>query len=456
MPYLAARPANSTSRSERTKYSVIMLVIDSLSQMNLQRFLPRTRQTLESQGGVLFKGHHKVGHNSWPNVMALLGGEEGRPWPEDLARSSYYYVDEEHRPLLLHEFGGHGWTSLLLEDYALGSSFGRKGKMGFRAPPAHHYYWGTYLALARESGFQNRLVGLGDNYACQKELLVHTHQLRVLEDLLTSQPGPVFAYIHLNEYTHNDLGLAALYDLPLSDLLDRLAEQNALTDTFFLLLGDHGFQRGENPFSLTEQGRTEGNMPALVVLPPSSLAVEWPQMTAALRENSGRLTSHQDVYATLREVLDMGTTEQLEPRPMVGQSLLHHLPSRSCKKAGVPPDYCSCSSGQARLQIASVIALASAVLQDLDVFLAPTHLCSPLHLQEVKEAWLHHQEQVIQLRLEVVPAGGQFEVVVTLRQAGERPSSEDVKVTRLDRYSETASCLPSSLPHLRPYCVCVS
>ena len=74
----------------------------------------------------------EVGHNSWPNVMALLGGELQLPWPLDQvfssssdffpsaspstndqyqfpkccqildqARSSCYYIDLEHKPLLL-------------------------------------------------------------------------------------------------------------------------------------------------------------------------------------------------------------------------------------------------------------------------------------------------------------------------------------------------------------------
>lgn len=463
LPYLAPRPANSSTRGERTKYSVVVLVIDSLSQMNLVRSLPRTKAALEALGGLVFAGHHKVGHNSWPNVMALLGGEERPVWPLDLARESCYYVEEEHRPLLLQEFGGHGWTSLYLEDFQLYGNFAREGKMGFRTPPAHHYYRAAYWALTREKGlggggFRNRLVGKADNYACHQELPAHVHQLRILEDLVTSQPGPVFAYMHLNEYTHNDLVMAAQYDSPLTSLLHRLAAKNALNDTFFILVADHGFQRGDNPFTLTEQGRTENNMPALAVVPPASLAVERPGMVAALRHNSGGLTSHLDVYATLREVLAMGAGDQLEERKLVGRSLLHPVPPRSCQEAGVPPQYCSCSSGQAKLQTSTLAPLARALLQDLDVFLAPTGLCTPLVLKEVKEASVHRQkqEQVVQLRVTVVPASAQFEVVVTVGQTGGVSSLVGVQVTRLDWYSATSSCLPGALPHLRPYCVCES
>ena len=54
---LQAAPASANT----TKFSVVLLLIDSLSQLNLRRSLPQTRATLESLGGVLFTSHHKVG-----------------------------------------------------------------------------------------------------------------------------------------------------------------------------------------------------------------------------------------------------------------------------------------------------------------------------------------------------------------------------------------------------------
>ena len=90
-------------------------------------------------------------------------------------------------------------------------------------------------------------------FACQQELPAHSHQFRILRDLLLYQEGPTFAYLHLSEYTHNDLNMAKNYDEPTKDLISELSRSGSLNDTFFLLLGDHGFQRGENPFMSTEQ-----------------------------------------------------------------------------------------------------------------------------------------------------------------------------------------------------------
>ena len=297
----------------------------------------------------------------------------------------------------------------------------------------------------------------------------------MLGDLLTSQPGPVFAYLHLSELTHNELAMAGQYDRPVQALLTALADQGALNDTFFLLMADHGFQRGDNPFTLTPQGKVENNMPALVVLPPASLEQERPDMAAALRTNAEGLTSHLDLHATLRELLALGSPAPLEERNLTGASLLHPLPPRRCAEAGVPPEHCCCTEGLHRLEPAAMEGVAAAVLADTDAFLAPLGLCRGLGLQAVTEATLREEEKelVLELQIRVKPKAAVFQVLQTLSLFGlimEHVTNVDpqvtlsvspaphrlaaVTLTRMDWYSSTSSCLPASSPHLRPYCIC--
>lgn len=101
----------------------------------------------------------------------------------------------------------------------------------------------------------------GPVYACQQELPVHTHQFRILRDLLLHQEGPTFSFLHLSEYTHDDLNMAGYYDEPTKELISELSRQGVLNDTFFLLLADHGYQRGENPFMSTKQVWVTMKMP---------------------------------------------------------------------------------------------------------------------------------------------------------------------------------------------------
>ena len=68
VPARTEQPIPTTS----TQYTVSILLIDSTSQMNMIRALPKTSTMVERMGGLVFKGHHKVGGNSNPNVRALM------------------------------------------------------------------------------------------------------------------------------------------------------------------------------------------------------------------------------------------------------------------------------------------------------------------------------------------------------------------------------------------------
>ena len=57
---VAAIKANSTKQ-----FNVMLLIIDGVSQQNMIRSWPRTLSRVESIGGVLFKGHHKVILATW-------------------------------------------------------------------------------------------------------------------------------------------------------------------------------------------------------------------------------------------------------------------------------------------------------------------------------------------------------------------------------------------------------
>lgn len=50
--------------------------------------------------------------------------------------------------------------------------------------------------------------------------------------------------------------------------MQRLVRSGALNRTFFLLMGDHGFQRAESPFFQSKQGFAEQDHPAFYLLPP--------------------------------------------------------------------------------------------------------------------------------------------------------------------------------------------
>jgi hypothetical protein len=87
-----------------TQYSVSILLIDSTSQMNMIRSLPKTRTLVQQLGGLVFKGYHKVAGNSSPNVRALMTGNSNDKEPA---------AGEEFVP---SKYRRRGWTTMLLQD----------------------------------------------------------------------------------------------------------------------------------------------------------------------------------------------------------------------------------------------------------------------------------------------------------------------------------------------------
>ena len=109
-----------------------------------------------------------------------------------------------------------------------------------------------------------------------QEKKLHKYQFDVLQDFLEKyKTTPTFAFLHLQEYTHNDQNLARLYDDDLSAMLERLLNSGSLDQTFLLLMGDHGF-RMDFSWGGTDQGKTEATMPALAVLAPHQFRSQHP------------------------------------------------------------------------------------------------------------------------------------------------------------------------------------
>ena len=434
--YAPRLPAEASSRAGRL--SVVVLVLESLSQMNLWRSLPLTMARLEGLGGVLLRGHHKVADNTQPNMAAVM--DEGR------------VMDEFHR---------QGWASLLLEDATTWmSSLARVDKVGVTVD-----FHPAYKAL-EESGRRLRSSNLahwlGDTpwevgaakeweesrgFKCQQELPVQRYQVGVIRDfLLMNRNRPTFTHVHMTESTHDDLNMFKHYDKDFDNLLDDLAKADALNSTLFILMGDHGFRT--NPrFGLTPQGRTENNMPGVVVVPPAALA---PALAASLRGNGGRLTSHWDLQQTFHHVLALGLGGPARAGSGPGASLLRPVPARTCGQAGVPLDYCSCTEGRQALEVARVRGLVEAVMEDMDEFLAPVWGCRPLGRVNVTEASVRVEGEAVMVEARAWLEGSPAVFQVTIQ-----PATSTARVTRVDLYRRTSSCVSPGHRAARPYCVCL-
>ena len=400
----------------------------------------------------------QVLHNSYPNVMALLSGETGG-WPPN--KTGLYYLDQERQTIIPTIATNLGYVTLLLEDLAVYGTFAKKNILGFTRPPTDIYYRAPFMAMLEEDFglLRNRLVGKADCYACLQEQPVHVPELRVVEDFISMYSAvPTFAHVHLNEYTHNDLNMGKLYDPDLRQMMERLVERGALDNTFFLLMGDHGFQRAEDPFVLTRQGAVENDLPALYILPPVNFRARHGEMYQHLRKNTAKLTSFFDINQMLRQILALASNNTVENlfRGFEGHgvSLLSEVGDRTCAEAEIPQDYCQCTDGVSELESQLARDIAASVIRDLNTFLAGFRLCQELQLREVKEATVKRAGELtsVKVKFGLENRGAIMEGSFSWgqNQAGLRSG----QAVRLDWYSATSHCVPPHLDHLRPFCVC--
>jgi hypothetical protein len=247
--------------------------------------------------------------------------------------------------------------------------------------------------------------------------------------------------------------MTPLYDMDLAAMLTKLANNHTLDTTFFILMGDHGSQMG-SPFGRTPQGRVERNMPMLAVIPPHNFGSTHPDMLEAMRKNTEELTSHWDLHRTLEHILALSVGEEHEVR-RPGTSLLSPVGTRTCPEAGVPPQYCSCTSSKQDLRTEDVTDIVTAVLADIDDALASLGLCHTLVLQEVTEASSRTvgKETIIEASVVVVPSTAHFTVKVVFPVGSTDFKKAKVTVTRTDMYRFTSLCV-GERPWLQSICIC--
>ena len=91
------------------------------------RNFPKSWSVLERYGGLMFEGHHRVGWNSYPNVMAILTGEAAYK-PEEKPENGTLYIDEEFQ-FIQNTFQENGYLRLHLEDFAAWPNFFKPGPL---------------------------------------------------------------------------------------------------------------------------------------------------------------------------------------------------------------------------------------------------------------------------------------------------------------------------------------
>lgn len=187
-----------------------------------------------------------------------------------------------------------------------------------------------------------------------------------------------------SQYVQQSVMFFQVIDTDLRNFLSSAFQQNLFNRTVLFVLSDHGHRFDD--FRKTKQGRIEDSMPMVSVVLPEWYSQRYPHISAALRTNSGRLTSSFDLYSTFVDVFQRnaanytGVSEDYVYVPwslevcvlfnfqaryrfnsrVRGRTLFEPVPlNRTCEEAGIPEMYCTCKEKVNELAKDDQIAAAS-------------------------------------------------------------------------------------------------
>uniref|UniRef100_A0A7E4VN39 Sulfatase domain-containing protein n=1 Tax=Panagrellus redivivus TaxID=6233 RepID=A0A7E4VN39_PANRE len=307
-----------------TKYGISILTIDSTSRNQFYRHMPFTLKFMRDHEFQILYGYTKVGDNSAINWLPILAGMvydyESRGFKNIISKDINFDYKKLGSLLAINKTifdraKDYGWPTLWNDEIANPGYglFHYYGWRGFRRPPADYYFRSYYTYIYKNLGASSGC----SNDSCQ---------------------------LSMNFYaglTHGSASNLELYDIPVSDALQRMKTAGVLENTVLVIMGDHG-QR-ISPIQKSHIGRIEERMSMMGIYMPKKFRDEYPEKYANLVRNRHRLTSNFDFHETLQDLLDLGSGHRRQQTEKHGTSLFETIPiDRNCKDAMIPENFCVC------------------------------------------------------------------------------------------------------------------
>ena len=460
-------------------FNVAFLMLDSVSAATFERVMHRSKRMLRNQAGtVFFNGHTIVGDGTTAQLCAMFTGLNEQQLPE--ARKSFSGSGPvDAWPFIFKEFKNQGYATMFLEDSPNDASFNYR-LHGFKNPPTDHY-GRPFFIEARDEDPNN----FGSRLSCYGSWPAHNYSLSYTMSFYNQYKHiKKFSLSAMARLSHNSINDVQLMDEDLSNFLKDFKEQGHFDSTIVVVFGDHGPRISGTRSSV--QGKLEERLPFLSMTFPSSFKTRFKNYFKALQSNAAILTSHFDIYATLKHILSYPVTPKLQ----TGISLFENIDpeKRNCKTAGVADHWCPCLGYVSIPANDPVIAqLAKKAVEYINEQLVANDVaqlsCAKLTLGSMIRAgkiahnWkmekfkqtqknsrcdscmLVFEEKSLskpssyELVFTVQPSGGMFEVTVKLIGNSVKV---DPNMSRINRYGDQPKCIADIYPHLRKYCYCIT
>ncbi|CAF1008050.1 unnamed protein product [Adineta steineri] len=492
-----------SSLSNRSPPSVIMVILDAVSDLQARRALPQTLSYLKSQGLFTFQRHAIVGDGTFENIVPMLFGQPSTNYQKPNMNDSRYEfprteikVDKKTKkryqikkivhypgpyddyPFILKNFSKLNYTTFFSEEWRESAFYNLKN--GFRQQPTDFYLRPYWLALYETMSY-NKYGGNSNPKPCYLNKLLHFLSLDWLERFLTvhhkTPDYPTFGIMKMNEMSHDYLERLFWIDYDLKNFFENLFQKNLLNNTILIFCGDHGHR--QHRLRQTRIGSFEVKLPFFSMLFPQSYKQQFPQAMKNLKNNEQMLTSWWDVYETLANILKMVEEPNIFDPLLVnwrstttGISLFHPIPERNCSSAGIPEKYCPCSRStplDITLPVIKELALASIDHITNVKLKSHMHLCLPLELKTIIRAEVEklvipkivnnktaavnftHSYTVL---FEVSPSGGIFESRLLYHEQTKKIQLHS-DILRVNLYGQTSACIQDKY-ELRSFCYCIS
>lgn len=453
---------------EYNKLNVLILGIDSVSRLNFRRRMNETYDLLanELKGFEMF-GYNKVADNTYPNLIPALTGLDENELNDACMPEKSSTFDECH--FIWDEYKDNNYTTTYMEDMSSLGLF-HYLKSGFKKQPTDINGRPFFLEMENNIAKQKK----GNTYLClggQRTIDVLLNNMKKITSTYKTSSKPHFSFFWTTSYTHDYLNLPKLIDSDVAQYLRDLSIEGILKNTFLILMSDHGMRYGS--FRNTYQGMNEERQPFLFIIPPRWFLDKFPTAARNLAINRHRLTTHFDLYETLRDLIDLNslktapikarTVELLETEPMSrGISLFLPIPEqRTCYDACIEPHWCTCHEKEVLPTTDSrVERVARLIVDTMNRMINKYHECQKLYLNSISDANIGTSNNVtkdtinrfvdITVRLNTKPGLGEFEATVRVHASNELELTGTISRTNL--YGKQSQCIDDY--KLKLYCFC--
>ncbi|EDW37195.1 GL25659 [Drosophila persimilis] len=445
---------------KRESLSVMILGIDSLSQMHFERNFPHLTSFLDYVPHTFFLGYSRVGLDAYENVVPLLSGLRSDELEQRCLSANKSTYDK--CGLLWEKFKDAGYSTIYGEDTAKGIFTDERA--GFRKQPTDFYLHPVMLEMDKHT-----------RYSIDASELIHCSGGRQFFDVLNDfidklsfymQTAPFFSFFWHSQGVKDYYHYARRLDVDYVKRLRRLLEMDILDNTLVLLMSDYGLRSGK--YRLTYSGMREESQPFLVAIYPDWLKAKYPFAMDNFKQNAHNLVTAFDLHATLKDVMDLNLlkNQHVENRTDVlrgyppkkvprGVSLFLPLPlKRNCESAGIPSHYCPCTDlTEIPTDDGIVLRTARFLIASINQIIGPHEKCQQLRLYKVMLAYfvdLGESSFVYELRLRVstIPGDGLFEGTARLTDTFHLTGP----ITRVNEYRSQSFCVNET--SIKMYCYC--